>query len=60
MKASESNACFDTELKPYKENNKQKRIIYVDPNATVTTKNIQKETPKIQRKRFISSTPKCG
>jgi hypothetical protein len=46
MRASESNACFDTELEPEKGNDRGKNTINVDPNSTIATMNIQKEESK--------------
>ena len=46
MRASESDACSDSESKPDKVNDKGKQIIDEEPNATVTTMKIQKEDPK--------------
>ena len=43
MRASESDACSDSESEPEKGNDKGKQIIYVEPNATVATTKIQKE-----------------
>ena len=53
LKALESDACFDSESEPDKGNDKGKQIIDADPNATVAKM-------KIQRRRSVSSTPKCG
>jgi len=53
LKVSESDACFDSESEPDKGNDKGKQIIDADPNATVAKM-------KIQRRRSVSSTPKCG
>ena len=46
MKASESDACSDSESEPDKGNDRGKHIIDVEPNATVATTKIQKEEPK--------------
>jgi len=46
LKASESDACSDPEPKLDKGNGKWKKIIYVDPNATVATAKIQKNEPE--------------
>ena len=46
IKASESNAYSDTKSEPEKENDRGKKIIDADPNATVSTSKIQKEEPK--------------
>jgi len=43
LKASESDACFDHESEPNKGNGKGKKIIEVEPSATVSTTNIQKK-----------------
>ena len=43
IKASESNAYSDTESKPEKGNDRGKKIIDAEPNATVATTKIQKE-----------------
>ena len=40
MRASESDACFDSESKPEKGNDKGKQIIDVEPNATIATMKI--------------------
>jgi hypothetical protein len=45
LKASESDACSDSESEPDKGNDKGKQIIDVEPNATVATMKIQKEEP---------------
>ena len=47
MKASESDACYDSKSKPYKGNDKEKQIIDAKPNASITTMKIQKEEWKI-------------
>jgi hypothetical protein len=46
MRAFESDACFDIESEPKKWNDRGKKIIDADPNATVATTKIQKEEPK--------------
>jgi hypothetical protein len=46
LKASESDACFDSESEPNKGNDRGKKIIDAEPNATVSTMNIQKEEPE--------------
>jgi hypothetical protein len=46
LKASESDACSDSESEPDKGNDKGNQIIDVEPNATVSTTKIQKEEPK--------------
>ena len=46
MRASESDACFDSESETDKVNDKRKQIIDVEPNATVATTKIQKEEPE--------------
>ena len=46
LKASESDACSNSESELDKGNEKGKKIIDVDPNATVAKKNIQKEEPE--------------
>ena len=46
IKASESDAYFDTESEPKKGNDKGNNIIDADPNATISTTNIQKEEPE--------------
>ena len=43
LKASESNACSDSESEPNKVNDKGKKTIYVEPNSTIATTNIQEE-----------------
>ena len=43
MRASESDACSNSELEPNNVNDKGKQIIDVEPNATVATTKIQKE-----------------
>ena len=42
LKASESNACSNSESEPNKGNNKGKQIIDAKPSATVATTKIQK------------------
>ena len=46
MRASESDACSDSESEPDKVNEKGKQIIDAEPNATVSTTKIQKEEPE--------------
>ena len=46
MKASESDACSDSESEPDKGNDRGKQIIDAEPNATVATMKIQKEEPE--------------
>jgi hypothetical protein len=46
LKASESDACFDSESEPDKGNDRGKQIIDAEPNATVATMKIQKEEPE--------------
>ena len=46
IKAFESDAYSDTESKPEKGNDRGKKSINPDPNATISTRNIQKEEPK--------------
>ena len=46
IKASESDAYSDTESEPENGNDRGKKIIDVDPNATIATMKIQKEEPK--------------
>ena len=60
MRASESDACFDSESKPDKGNDKGNLIIDVKPKVIIATVKIQKEVLKIQRRRSVSSTPICG
>ena len=45
MRASESDACSNSESEPEKVNEKGKHIIDAEPNATVATTKIQKEEP---------------
>jgi hypothetical protein len=40
LKASESDACSDSESEPDKRNDKGKQIIEVEPNATIATMKI--------------------
>ena len=46
IKASESNAYSDTESEPQKGNDRGKKIIDAEPNATIATTKIQKEEPE--------------
>jgi hypothetical protein len=46
LKASESDACSESEPEPNKGNDRGKQIIDVEPNATVSTTKIQKEEPE--------------
>ena len=46
IKASKSDAYSDTKYKPEKGNDRGKKIIDADPNATVATTKIQKEEPE--------------
>ena len=43
MRASESDACSDSESEPDKGNDKAEKSIDVEPNATMDTAKIQKE-----------------
>jgi hypothetical protein len=60
LKAFESDACSDSESEPDKGNDNGKQIIDVDPNATIATMKIQRRNQKIQRRRSVSSIPRCG
>ena len=46
MRASESDACSDSESEPEKGNEKGKQIIDAEPNATVATTKVRKEEPE--------------
>jgi hypothetical protein len=46
LKASESDACSDSELEPDKGNDRGKQIIDAEPNAIVASTKIQKEEPE--------------
>ena len=46
LKASELDACSDSESQPNKGNDRLKQIIDAEPNAIVATTNIQKEEPE--------------
>jgi hypothetical protein len=46
LKASELDACSDSESEPDKGNDRGKQIIDAEPNAIVSTTNIQKEEPE--------------
>jgi hypothetical protein len=46
LKASESDACSNSESEPNKGNDRGKQIINAEPNATVSTMKIQKEEPE--------------
>eukprot|EP00253_Pinus_taeda_P035110 PITA_35110 len=46
LKVSESYACSDSKLEPDKGNDKGKKIIDAEPNATIAITKIQKEEPK--------------
>ena len=46
MRASDLNACSDSELESDKGNDKGKHIIDAEPNSTVATAKIQKEEPE--------------
>ena len=46
LKASESDACFDSEPEPDKGDGKGKQIINADPSATVASAKIQKNDPE--------------
>lgn len=46
LKASELDACYDSESESDKGNDKGKQIIDVDPNATIATMKIQRKEPK--------------
>ena len=45
-KASESDACFDFESEPDKENDKGKKIIDSKPSATISTTKLHREEPE--------------
>jgi hypothetical protein len=45
MRDFESDACSETESEPEKGNDRGKQIINAEPNAIVSTTNIQKEEP---------------
>jgi hypothetical protein len=60
LKASESDACSDSESETDKGNDKGKQIIDAEPSATIATTKIQKMSPKIQRRGSDSSTHRCG
>ena len=49
IKASEPNAYSDTESKLEKGNDRGKKIINAEPNATISTTKIQKEEPKVSK-----------
>jgi len=46
LKASESDACFDTESEPNKGNGKGKQIIDAEPNTTIAIAKVQKNELK--------------
>ena len=46
LKASESDACSDSESKPNKGNEKMKNIIDAEPSATVSTTKLQNIDPE--------------
>jgi hypothetical protein len=46
LKASESDACSDSESEPNKGNDKGKQIIDAEPSATISTTKVQKIEPK--------------
>ena len=46
IKAFESDAYFDIESEPKKGNDRGKKIIDAEPNATIATTKIQKEEPE--------------
>ena len=60
MRASELDACSDSESKPDKGNEKGKQIIDAEPNATIATTKIQKEEPEDPEEGSTSSIPRCG
>jgi hypothetical protein len=60
MRAFESDACYETESEPKKGNDRGKKIINAEPNATISTTKSKRKNHKIQRRRSVSSTPKCG
>ena len=53
IKDSELDAYFDNKYEPEKGNDRGKKIIDAEPNMTVAT-------TKIQRRRSVFSTPRCG
>ena len=60
IKASKSDAYFDTESEPEKGNDKGKTIIDAEPNATIDPRRSKRKNKKIQRRRSVFSTPTCG
>jgi hypothetical protein len=46
LKASELDAFSDSESEPDKGNDREKKIIDAEPNATIATTKIQKEEPE--------------
>ena len=46
LKVPESDACSDSESEPDKGNDKGKQIVDAEPNATISTANIEKKEPK--------------
>jgi hypothetical protein len=54
LKASESDACSDSELEPNEGNDRGKIIIDAEPNAIVATTKIQKEEPRRPRRGKVS------
>jgi len=49
LKASESNACSDSESEPKKWNDKGNQIIDTELSATVSTIKIEKNEPELPR-----------
>ena len=60
IKASESDAYSDTQSEPKNGNGREKNIINVEPKAVIVTTKIQRKNQKIQKRRSVFSTPKCG
>jgi hypothetical protein len=62
LKASESDACSDSESEPGKGNDRGKQIIDVEPNAIVAEdpRRSRRRNQKIQRRQSVSSIPRCG
>ena len=60
IKNSKSDAYFEIESEPKKGNDRGKKIINADPNATIATTKIQKEEPEDPEEEEHLSNPRCG
>ena len=60
MRASESDACFDSKSELDKGTDKGKQIIDAEPTPLLPLRKSRRRNQRIQRRQNVSSTPKCG